>query len=192
MVMALDKEPCAEPNSLIFSLNSLTLALLGQHSLAPNVGADSEPATMPTWEAIRLASVAHSPWPTLLNPLGSARLNLAHLSPDIKPSIRRTPVDHSLWLGQFGSAHLDRLRCLNLLRSVDMVPSTWFGPPWIGSHGSVLFPNHSPDPLGSANLAQLILNSAISAISHPQRLRSTRLGSLGSVATWFSPTGAAH
>jgi hypothetical protein len=49
-----------------------------------------------------------------------------------------------------------------------------------------------PDPLGSANLAQFILNSAISAIFHPQRLRSTRLGSLGSVATWFSPTGAAH
>jgi len=148
MVMALDKEPCAEPNSLIFSLNSLTLALLGQHYLAPNVGADSEPATMPTWEAIRLASVAHSPWPTLLNPLGSARLTLAHLSPDIKPSIRRIPVDHSLilgslLLGSLGSALADRPSQLGHLVSANLDR-----PIWIGSHGSVLFPRptHSDQP----------------------------------------------
>ena len=43
MVMALDKEHFAEPNIFIFSLNQLILTLLGQHSLAPNVGANSEP-----------------------------------------------------------------------------------------------------------------------------------------------------
>ena len=111
---------------LIFSLNQLTLAHSGQHSLAPNVGANSEPMCKPTcysfWSQQQrqlgkplsacfgrlLVSVCPAQ-PTWLRTLDFGQSS----SPDIRPSIRRISVRSSrlgslarpIWIGPTGLAH---------------------------------------------------------------------------------------